>query len=471
MLETIPGVGQVTDDGLPRSRTIRIWVDADEARSRRTSSVTDVITARSTKQHVTSPGGRARNGRLAFDVRVVGEAADLETLRRHRGQERRGTSDPRLSDVALVEDGFVDITQIARIERRDRAGDGHPEAARLERGRRRQRGAQGRRDELQKTLPPGMKLEVIFDTTEFINESVNEIGLELGLAVVLTGLVCWVFLGSLSSTMNVLFAIPMSLLGRSRCSTSAASRSTRSPCSACRSRSASSSTTRSWSWRTSFATPRWARTRMVAAAEGTKEITFAALAATIAVIAIFMPVAFMSGIIGKFFLAVRRHAVGRGGDLVHRGHHARARALRADAQTTSHAHAGFVGRAGRRGFDALSRGYARGLDAVAALPVARARHRASAVLAAPACGRVAAPQEFVPSQDQSRLQRAADDCGRREPRRDRRARPARGDVPDEARPRSSTCMSSVEHRQHDDLSGHDGRPEAAQAHAERSSRR
>ena len=35
----------------------------------------------------------------------------------------------------------------------------------------------------------------------------------LGLAVILTGFVCWIFLGSLSSTLNVLFAIPMSLLG------------------------------------------------------------------------------------------------------------------------------------------------------------------------------------------------------------------------------------------------------------------
>ena len=58
-----------------------------------------------------------------------------------------------------------------------------------------------------------MKVEVIFDTTVFISESVNEIGIELGLAVILTAIVCWIFLGSLSSTMNVLFAIPMSLLG------------------------------------------------------------------------------------------------------------------------------------------------------------------------------------------------------------------------------------------------------------------
>ncbi|HXK16462.1 MAG TPA: efflux RND transporter permease subunit, partial [Polyangiaceae bacterium] len=42
--------------------------------------------------------------------------------------------------------------------------------------------------------------------------------------------------------------------------------------------------------------------KVVAAAEGTKEITFAALAATLAVIAIFLPVVFMNGVIGKFFL-------------------------------------------------------------------------------------------------------------------------------------------------------------------------
>jgi len=41
--------------------------------------------------------------------------------------------------------------------------------------------------------------------------------------------------------------------------------------------------------------------RVTASAEGTKEITFAALAATLAVIAIFLPVVFMKGVIGKFF--------------------------------------------------------------------------------------------------------------------------------------------------------------------------
>src|SRR5262249_23085435 len=117
-----------------------------------------------------------------------------------------------LGDVALVQDGFEDVTSVAR-------SNGTPVQAM---GILKQPGsnavavAKAVRETLadvQKTLPDGMRVEVLFDTTGFIEESVNEIGIELCLAVLLTGLVCWLFLGSLSSTMNVLFAIPMSLLG------------------------------------------------------------------------------------------------------------------------------------------------------------------------------------------------------------------------------------------------------------------
>ena len=67
--------------------------------------------------------------------------------------------------------------------------------------------------EIQKTLPEGMELAVNFDATKFIEESVHEVEFELVLAICLTAVVCWMFLGSLSSTLNVVLAIPMSLLG------------------------------------------------------------------------------------------------------------------------------------------------------------------------------------------------------------------------------------------------------------------
>ena len=67
--------------------------------------------------------------------------------------------------------------------------------------------------EFQKTLPEDMTVGIRLRFHQFIEDSVNEIQLELVLSVLLTALVCWMFLGSLSSTLNVILAIPMSLLG------------------------------------------------------------------------------------------------------------------------------------------------------------------------------------------------------------------------------------------------------------------
>src|SRR5262249_49764023 len=145
------------------------------------------------------------------DIRVLGEAADLDTLRKIVVR-KVDNQDILLQDVALVQDGFEDVTSMAR-------SNGTPVQAM---GILKQPGSnavsvaknvRAALDEVQHTLPEGMSVEVLFDTTGFIEESVKEIGLELGLAVLLTGFVCWLFLGSLSSTANVLFAIPMSLLG------------------------------------------------------------------------------------------------------------------------------------------------------------------------------------------------------------------------------------------------------------------
>ena len=68
-------------------------------------------------------------------------------------------------------------------------------------------------DAFQKTLPEGMTAQITMDSTKFIEDSVREIQFELILSVLLTALVCWMFLGSLSSTLNVILAIPMSLMG------------------------------------------------------------------------------------------------------------------------------------------------------------------------------------------------------------------------------------------------------------------
>jgi hydrophobe/amphiphile efflux-1 (HAE1) family protein len=397
MLETVPGVGQVQMMGY-LDRNIRIWVDAEKLVATGTT-VTDVISAIG-KQHISMPGGELDNGGLAFDVRVVGEAVDLATMRNLLIRSN-GISQIHLSDVALVEDGFQDVTTLARnngatvqamgiLKQPGSNAVGVAKAVRQA------------LDKLQKTLPPGMKIDVIFDTTVFINESVDEIGIELGLAVILTGLVCWVFLGSLSSTLNVLFAIPMSLLGTIAilyfCGFTL-----------------NTFTLLGLSLAVGlvvddavmvmeniFRHAEMGKDRVTAAGEGTKEITFAALAATIAVIAIFMPVAFMSGVVGKFFLQFGvTLSVAVALSYIEAISLAPARCAQM-LTTTSHENRGFVGRLADRGFEALSRGYARALGASLRYPwIVLAL--AVGVLGAAGVVATRIPQEFVPSQDQSRL--------------------------------------------------------------------
>ncbi len=397
MLETIPGVGQIQTMGY-LDRNIRIWVDADKLVATGTT-VTDVMSAIQ-KQHINVPGGALDNGGREFDVRVIGEAPDLATI---RNIVVRGSANAtvRVQDVALVEDGFVDITSYART-------NGEPVQAL---GILKQPGSNAvgvakavttALTSLQKTLPKDMKLEVIFDTTGFIQDSVNEIGIELGLAVVLTGLVCWVFLGSLSSTMNVLFAIPMSLLGTIAVLYFAGF-------------TLNTFTLLGLSLAVGlvvddavmvmeniFRHAEMGKPRLQAAADGTKEIAFAALAATIAVIAIFMPVAFMSGVVGKFFLQFGvTLSVAVAISYLEAITLAPARCAQM-VNLSSHESRGVVGRLADRGFEALARGYARALDRALWRPW-RVIGAAVAVLALAGWTATGLRQEFVPSQDQSRL--------------------------------------------------------------------
>jgi multidrug efflux pump subunit AcrB len=296
-LQTIPGIGEISLMGT-LERNVRIWLDAARL-DEKSLTVRDVISALQ-REHIELPAGRLETPGREVNVRVLGEAIDLETLRKIVVREVGG-SPIYISDVAMVEDGFEDIRRIARV-------DGGPAQGI---GIKKQRGANAvavakevRRaiDEYRKTLPEDMTVAITNDSTQFIRESVNEIQFELLLSVVLTAFVCWLFLGSLSSTLNVILAIPMSLLG-----------------------TVAIIYFLGFTFNTFtllglalavgivvddaimvmeniFRHREGGKALVPAALEGTKEIAFAALAATLAVVAIFVPVVFMKGIIGRYFL-------------------------------------------------------------------------------------------------------------------------------------------------------------------------
>ncbi|HWX23715.1 MAG TPA: efflux RND transporter permease subunit, partial [Vicinamibacteria bacterium] len=155
--------------------------------------------------------------------------------------------------------------------------------------------------ELRKGLPEGLFLNVNFDATTFVEEAINEILFTLVLAALLTGVVCWLFLGSLSSTLNVLLAIPTSILGTFIVMYFFGF-------------TLNTYTVLGLSLIVGIVVDdaimvleniyrhrEMGEGRVLAASLGAREITFAAAATTAAIVAIFLPVAFMKGIIGRFF--------------------------------------------------------------------------------------------------------------------------------------------------------------------------
>ncbi len=77
-LQTVPGIGEITEGG-SIERNVRIWVDSS-ALDARNLTVGD-ITRALVREHVELPAGRIEVPGREVNVRVLGEAMDLETLR------------------------------------------------------------------------------------------------------------------------------------------------------------------------------------------------------------------------------------------------------------------------------------------------------------------------------------------------------------------------------------------------------
>ena len=245
------------------------------------------------------PAGRIEGAEREMNVRAEGEAIDVEGFRNLVVTYRNGAP-VRLRDVAVVEDGLEDRRRLARTNGQPAIGFGITKlrgANAVQVGR----DVRARLAEIEKQLPEGLFLAVNFDTTVFIERAINEILFTLILAALLTSLVCWVFLGSWSTTLNVLLAIPTSILGTFIVMY------------------VFGFTLNTYTvlgltlvvgivvddaimvLENIYRHREQGEGKVTAASVGAREITFAAAAATLAIMAIFLPVAFMKGIIGKFF--------------------------------------------------------------------------------------------------------------------------------------------------------------------------
>lgn len=301
---TVDGVGDIFLGGYT-DPVMRVRVKPQQL-LRYNISVNDVMDAVA-NEHSEVPGGYIPTEKQNFNVRTMGEAKTEQEFRSIVVSKRGGqaVADPtnmvRLSQIADVSMGLDRIERMSRFNGKTALGLG----IRKQRGTNAVAVATAVKEkvaEIDKQLPEGMRIQVNFDSTKFIEQSVHELNSHLVLAVILTSLVCWMFLGSWSATFNVLLSIPTSLLG------------------AFIGLYFLGYTLNTFTLlgltlaigivvddaimvlENIFRYNENGRGRIESAILGAREISFAAMAATAAVIAIFLPVAFMKGIVGKFFM-------------------------------------------------------------------------------------------------------------------------------------------------------------------------
>ncbi|MFZ4712131.1 MAG: efflux RND transporter permease subunit [Bacteriovoracaceae bacterium] len=298
--QTTPGVADVLLGGYV-DPNLRVWV-SEQKLQKYALTASDVIAAIQS-EHSETPSGFIEEGTTEKNVRILGEAMTLKEFENLSINKRGGGVNYNpifLKDVAEIEDGLADVRRISRAA-------GQPS---IGLGIRKQRGVNAvdvaekvkeRMESLKKTLPEGMNISLNFDSTKFIKESIHEINFTIIVASILTAFVCWLFLGSFAATINVVLAIPTSVMGSFIVL------------------KAMGFTLNTFTLlglslaigivvddaimvlENIYRHHEEGKNRMTAALDGSREITFAALAATVAIIAIFLPVAFMKGIVGKYF--------------------------------------------------------------------------------------------------------------------------------------------------------------------------
>lgn len=298
-LQRVPGVGSIKLVG-GRDREVRIWLDAVKLRAFGVTA-DDLITALR-REHAEIPGGRLETAGLQteFSVKTKGEVDSVKEFGDIVIAFRQDGAPTRIRDVARVEDGMEDFRSYAEL-------DGKPGVSleiRRQSGRNAVEVARAIRDELthlEELAPPGMRIIAARDTSLFIESAANDVFDDIILGIILVVLVTLAFLLNLRATIIVAIAMPTALIS------------------------------------TFFAFYVMDFTinlmtlmalsvavgllvddaivvleaiyrkldegygPMEAASLGVREVGAAVLAGTLSICAVFVPIAFMSGVVGRFF--------------------------------------------------------------------------------------------------------------------------------------------------------------------------
>lgn len=207
-LRQLPGVGAVQFQGGGLERQINIWIDRQRLEGYG-FSILDIQDALK-QENITQPVGDLKSGLTDYLIRLPGEFASPEEINLVI-LGNRGGKPIYLKDVARVEDSFKEITSIVRINRKPglimmiqkQTGTNTVEVAQR---------IKKKLEESEPSLPADVKMNIIFDTSKDIINSLNSLKSSIWLAIVLVIFVVWFFLRQFAPSMIIALTIPFSLL-------------------------------------------------------------------------------------------------------------------------------------------------------------------------------------------------------------------------------------------------------------------
>jgi multidrug efflux pump len=205
---TVPGVGDAQMLG-GREFAMRVWLDPVQLAAREVTAA-DVLAAIRTSNFLSAPG-KTENEYVAYSIET---ATTLQTPESFGALPVRARGDEivRLSDVARIEYGAK--SDDVRVTFNDREGTfigvfASPGANPLDTSA----SVKAELPAIERELPPGMELELVYDATRAISASIEEVFKTIGEAVIIVVLVILVFLGSFRSVLVPMVTIPLALVG------------------------------------------------------------------------------------------------------------------------------------------------------------------------------------------------------------------------------------------------------------------
>lgn len=214
-LARIKGVGKVSVFG-SSDYSMRIWLDATKM-ANLGISVSDVNTAIQA-QNIQSPAGdlgvepMINKQMIKLTMRTKGRLQTPEEFENIIVRSKPDGSQVKIKDIGRVELGAESYSYFSRIGGRQSAiisVSQLPEANAIDLSNK----IRAKMKELSKGFPQGIEYKIQRDETEFVRESINEVIHAITLAIILVGIVTYLFLGSARAAFIPFCAIPVSLIG------------------------------------------------------------------------------------------------------------------------------------------------------------------------------------------------------------------------------------------------------------------